>query len=329
MSDMTDLPTPPSDIDLDWRSATASDVGAIVELQDACFRVDDTYREVESEVLDRFDDPDVHAPTDSLLGVTDDGAVVVSIWCYVPSTAETMWRAFGDVHVHPDHRTEAMYDFAFGWWETRSRQRLAERTDGLPRMLWFSAFSHETNLIEYMKRRGYIIERYFDELIRDLSDPVADAVLSDGMEFVPAEDAPEGDELYVHNEAFRDHWGSQPFTQERWDHFKNESYLPEASYLVYDGDEPIGHVMSGKFPHDFEDRGFAHSWILSLGVVRSRRRQGIATAMINRAMADFVIDGMEFAMLDVDSESPTGAYGLYESLGFERTRQTVALMKPV
>jgi ribosomal protein S18 acetylase RimI-like enzyme len=87
--------------------------------------------------------------------------------------------------------------------------------------------------------------------------------------------------------------------------------------------------MSGKWPHDFEDRGFTHSWILSLGVVRTHRKRGIASAMIARAMRDFADDGMEYAMLDVDSANPTGAYGLYEALGFVHARQTVALIKEV
>lgn len=324
---MMPVPTPPPVEGVTWRPAEPGDAGAIARLQDACFEVDDTYREVESEILDRFDDPEVDAPTDSLIAVRDDGVVLVSIWSYLSTTAESKWRAFADVHVHPDHRTDAMYAFALDWWEERSRRRLAERDDTMAKVLWFSAYSHERELIERMEARGFTIRRYYDELIRDLADPIDRPDLPPGMRFVPAEEAIAGHELAVHNEAFRDHWGSQPFTQERWDHFKNEFYLPEASYVVYDGDRPVGHVMSGTWPHDYEDRGFTHSWILSLGVVPSHRRRGIASAMIARAMGDFSADGMEYAMLDVDSENPTGAYGLYEDLGFVHARRTVALIK--
>jgi len=34
-------------------------------------------------------------------------------------------------------------------------------------------------------------------------------------------------------------------------------------------------------------------------------------------------DGMEHAVLDVDTESPTGGRGLYESVGFEPTHGSV------
>ncbi len=323
-----DLPRPP-DLGLTWRAAVEADVPAIVVLQDACFATDATYREAESEVLDRFDDPYIDASSDSLLGIDASGAVLVSVWSIVPSAATTKWRAFEEWYIHPEIRTETVMEFALGWWEARSRQRLALLDDNLPKVLWFSAYAHRTELIAWLEGHGYVVERYYDELIRDLSIPIPEVELPPGVHLVPAESARPGDQLAVHNEAFRDHWGSQPFTQERWDHFKNEFYLPDASYITYAGETPVGHVMSGKWPHDFEDRGFAHAWILSLGVVRSHRKRGLASALVAKAMHDFVADGMEYAMLEVDSENPTGAYGLYENLGFVPARRTVALLKPV
>jgi len=45
-------------------------------------------------------------------------------------------------------------------------------------------------------------------------------------------------------------------------------------------------------------------------------------------LRDFVEMGMARALLAVDSENPTGAYGLYEQLGFVHDRRTVAMTKP-
>jgi len=45
-----------------------------------------------------------------------------------------------------------------------------------------------------------------------------------------------------------------------------------------------------------------------------------------RAMAEA---GMEYAILGVDAGSPTGAYGVYEGLGFRGLRREVALTKKV
>ena len=314
--------------DVEWRPAQSGDAEAIVALQDACFGVDQTYREVESEILERFEDADVHAPSDTLLAVRADGAVLASIWSYVPTSAETLWRAFADVHVVPALRSE-LDDFAVDWWEARSRQRLDEKPDDVPKVLWFGVYAHRTDQVAVLERKGYEIRRYYDELICDLSTPVAESPLPDGVELVPADDARPGDELFVHNEAFRDHWGSQPFTEERWRQFHNEFYLPEASFVAYDQGEPVGQVFSTKYPHDFADRGFRHAWVESLGVVPSHRRRGLATALLGAALRAFQADGMEFAVLDVDSENPTGAYGLYEGLGFVLDRRSLAMLKDV
>lgn len=301
---------------------------AIVRLQDACFDVDRTYREVESEILERFDDVDVDPEMDSLIGVRDDGSVVASIWSYVPDSAETLWRAFADVHVLPELRSE-LDEFTVDWWEARSRQRLAERSDDLPKVLWFGVYEHRVGQVALLQGKGYEIRRYYDELIRDLAEPIPDRAPPQGIELVPADEARPGDELWVHNEAFRDHWGSQPFTEERWRQFHNEFYLPAASFVAYDDREPVGHVFSTKYPHDFADRGFAHSWVESLGVIPSHRKRGVATALLAVALRAFADDGMEYAVLDVDSENPTGAYGLYEGLGFVLDRRSLAMLKDV
>jgi ribosomal protein S18 acetylase RimI-like enzyme len=323
------LPAAPPMDGLTWRPAERSDAGAIVVLQDSCFEVDNTYREVESEILDRFDDEDVDPSTDTLLAVADDGRVLVSIWGYTPLGAATKWRAFADIEVHPDLRSDQLNEFALAWWEARSRQRLSERSDDLPKVLWHGVYEHQTDQIELLERNGYEIRRYYDELLRDLSQPIDPRPLPNGITLVPAEEAKPGDDLYVHNESFHDHRGSQPWTPKRWEHFKSEFYLPDASYVAYDGNDPVGHIFSTKYPHDFDDRGFTHAWIESLGVVGSHRKQGLASALLTVSMRDFVEDDTEYAMLGVDSENPTDAYGVYEDLGFTVDRRTVTLLKDV
>jgi hypothetical protein len=47
------------------------------------------------------------------------------------------------------------------------------------------------------------------------------------------------------------------------------------------------------------------------------------------AMAVFASSGIEYATLEVDTENPTGAHGLYTGLGFERVRGYVDYTKVV
>ena len=323
------LPQPPTIPGVTWRPAVTTDAPAIVVLQDACFEVDNTYREVESEILERFTDEMVEPAEDSLLAVREDGSVLASIWSMVPATAETKWRAFAVISIDPEHRSSDIEGFCLDWWEARSAQRLASKSDGLPQILWRGTYEHQLDEIALLTAHGYEPARYYDELIRDLAVPIDARPLPDGLRFVPAEEAAHGDELRVHNEAFKDHWGSQPWTQERWDQFKNEFYLPDASFLVYDGDQPVGHILCSAYPHDFDDRGWSHAWIESLGVIRDHRKRGIASSMVTASLNAFAADGYERALLDVDSENPTGAYRLYEALGFVHDRRSITFTKPI
>ena len=60
-----------------------------------------------------------------------------------------------------------------------------------------------------------------------------------------------------------------------------------------------------------------------LGVHRSARGHGIAKSLLRAALRDAAERGREFVDLEVDDDSPTGADGIYASMGwetFERTR---------
>jgi mycothiol synthase len=326
---MLTLPTPPWVSGVTWRHATRADSPAIVALQDACFAVDDTYREVESEILGRWSDPNIDGESDSLLAVTDSGDVVVSVWSVVPTVAETKWRAFGLNYVHPDYRKDPYLSFTLDWWETRARQRISAKGGDLPGVMSFMAYEQEEGKLAFLEANGYAVSRFFDEMFRDLSLPLPAKDLPANVTLVRSDEAGEGDELMVHNASFGDHWGSQPFSQERWDLLKDDFYLPDASFVAYDGDVPVGYMMCAKYPHDFEARGFSHSWVEGLGVVRSHRKMGLASAMIAVAFERFVADGMGYAAIGVDAENPTGAYGLYEDLGFKKLRRSMSMQKRV
>lgn len=323
------LPIPPSLPDVTWRPASKSDAAAIVALQDACFEVDDGFREVESEILDRWKSDYCNVDEDSLIAVGSNGGVIATSWSYVPTIAATKWRAFEDNYVHPSHRTSELNEFVHEWWEARSRQRLADKDDGLEKWLWRGVHDWQIDKIEFLESHGYTPKRYFDELSRDLSVGITAKPLADGLTVQTWETAPLADSLAVHNASFADHWGSQPISEKSWANNFNEFSLPAASYAVYDGAVPVSYLLSAAFPHDFEDKGRTEAWVEGLGTLRSHRKRGIASALVTLAMEEFSKADFEFAVLGVDSKNPTGAYHLYEDLGFVHDRRSISLIKVV
>jgi len=320
------LPSPSFE-DMTWRAPRRSDVAAIVSLCSACFEVDDTYRTVESEVLERWDSPEMDPSVDALVGFDGDGTLVASIWSIVPDSAESLWRAFGhENRIHPSLRSDEMRAVALQWWETRSRQRLEAIDDDLPRALHQFLYVQQQDDIDFLCSRGYEVVRYYHELGRDLSMPLSAHRMPEGVE-VRSLDACGGDARDVHNASFRDHWGSQPISVAAWNHGFNEFHMREASFVAYDDGEAVAYVMSEAYPHEFEDRGWPNAWVEGVGTVRSHRRRGLASALITKAMEVMAAAGMEYAILGVDAENPTGAYGLYEDLGFSEMRRELLLQK--
>jgi ribosomal protein S18 acetylase RimI-like enzyme len=65
-----------------------------------------------------------------------------------------------------------------------------------------------------------------------------------------------------------------------------------------------------------EALGVRRGWLHRVSVRRPWRRRGLASALIVSALAGLLDAGMTDAMLGVDTENPSGALHLYESLGF-------------
>jgi GNAT superfamily N-acetyltransferase len=116
--------------------------------------------------------------------------------------------------------------------------------------------------------------------------------------------------------AFTDHFNSAEETLQefvhrlredpghRWDHW----WLAE----LEDG-EPAG-ALVGTVSESAT--GPAGSYVSYLGVLESARGRGVATGLLRTIIADAAGRGRDRVGLEVDADSPTGADGLYTSMGW-------------
>ena len=77
---------------------------------------------------------------------------------------------------------------------------------------------------------------------------------------------------------------------------------------------------------DWEAQGYSSVYIDLIGVTRDQRGRRLAPAVITALLRSARAAGLDKAVLDVDTESPTGANSLYGRLGFEPTERMVALV---
>ena len=124
--------------------------------------------------------------------------------------------------------------------------------------------------------------------------------------------------------SFADHFNSYRETFEefvsrlredpghRWDHW----------WLAMVDDEPAGALVATTLTGRVDEHGMARpdsSYVEYIGVHRRARGRGVAKALLRTVIQDAALRGRASVGLEVDADSPTGADGLYTSMGW-RTR---------
>ena len=180
-----------------------------------------------------------------------------------------------------------------------------------------------------LESEGYAIVRYGFLMVRDLAASIPDRPLPDGLEVRPVVEADHRRIWDADEEAFRDLWSPAVRTEEDFVSWFAEPDLDTSLWRVaWDGNEVAGSVMTVILPAENEVLGLRRGWLEHIGVRRSWRRKGIASALVVSALQGLRDAGMTEAALGVDAENQSGALRLYEALGFHRSRTGVLYQKP-
>jgi mycothiol synthase len=179
------------------------------------------------------------------------------------------------------------------------------------------------------RANGFDQVRWFFEMTRDLSQPIPDVPLPDGLEVRPVTMDQIRTIWLADVEAFQDHWGGFDSSEEnlqRW--LDSPSFDPSLWVMAWDGDEVAGGVINGIHPEENEALGVSRGWLHSVFTRRPWRKRGLARALIARSLVLIKERGIAEGILGVDADNPTGALGLYEKIGFEVLERSTAWRKP-
>jgi mycothiol synthase len=319
-----------------FRPACLDDMPGLRELQVALATVQSntTVSSLEDVRAD-FNDPWVTPETDTRLALAPDGRVAA--YARLMANPEPPGAPIGhlDLDVHPAHRAQGLEAPLLDWLEARAAERLhalAAAYPGRPAPhMRVYCWDDEPEAIARFEQRGFAPVRYFRRMRRDLRQPLPERPLPAGLTL--RTHAPELDEgmLATLNETFQDGWSFEPISASDWQQFivQRSTFRPDLTFAALEGKTVVAICVNYFNPETAERTGFNMGWIGSLGVRRGWRKRGLGSALLAASMRAFRAAGLDYAGLGVDAHNPTGAYGLYESLGFQAYTRSRVLHKTV
>ena len=248
----------------------------------------------------------IDMPNDTWVVEASNGAVIAH--ANVGRETEDVAEAWGAVH--PDHRGLGIGSLLLELVDERAAALL--RGGG---QLQQSVSDTDRAAAGMLRARGFERVRSFRHMEVDLDGGAPPAEPPAGIEIAPIDperDVPTVKSLF--DEAFRGDWGYPEVSFETWRarNVEDRDFDPGLWLLATEDGTPVAALtalVSG-------DRG----WVLELAVLAPWRGRGIGSAMLRRSFASFAERGLPRAMLNVDSENPTGAVGVYERVGMRAVR---------
>ncbi len=308
-----------------WRPIEPGDAGEWARLLAAIQAADGTWDLfTEADLREEFADPSLDFPHGSV--AVFDGATMVGYDLLMPRGAADPvhdMRSMGGVH--PGYRRRGIGGALLDWAEPAAVRLHRDRFPGRPLSLSCSCRDGDAAAGALFARHGYQPVRWFHAMIRDLSAAVVPVPPPAGVEILPLTPERSGQALLIRNEAFRDHWGSTETSAESWAHFlSSHTFRPDFSFVAYDHGEPAGVIISHEYEGVAAATGVRDLYIAIVGTRRAARKRGLASSLLTRVLADGQAAGFGTASLGVDADSPTGAVGVYERVGFTVDHTSVA-----
>ena len=312
------------------RAAQSADIANIAGLLNEVFAYDgipivQTVVELEEE----FVAPSCTIENDLKVVQLDEKLIGVTWTYFLPSESkEERCYIFGGVL--PEFRQQGVGTELMTWAVQHGESLLRSTGRTLPKYLRASVSQQNESASRLFGHFEMKPVRFEEDLIRNLTN-LPEENKNPKYSIVPWDSARNEEARSVKNLAFQDHWGSTPTSSEHWLQMVNGSTarLDHSFLAVNQQQEIVGLLLTHRYESDDDLLGKRIGWVDKLATLADYRKQSIAKNLIARALQSYTEDGLTHAALSVDTQNPTGAYGLYASLGFELYRGTVTFERQI
>lgn len=305
------------------RPVTLDDAEAVVDVLNAYAMVEiGTPEHSIDDLRTTWQEPNFNLENSTRAAVTPDNKIIGYV--EVNDHSPIMVRIMVMVRIHPDYFGQGIDHQLMDWAEERAKQALSRAPEGARVVLQGDAANTFEPGLNLLKSRSMTYVRSFYQMRIELQTEPSQPQWPKGItvrQFQRGQD--ERAMLQVRQDSFQDSWGfiKQPLEQviKLWQHIMetDPAFDPSLWFLAMDGSEVVGIAICWPKSDDDPDMG----WVGTLGVVRSWRRKGLASALLHHAFGEFWRRGKRKAGLSVDASNLTGALKLYERAGMSPYHQ--------
>ncbi|UCC92817.1 MAG: GNAT family N-acetyltransferase [Thermoplasmata archaeon] len=231
--------------------------------------------------------------------------------------------------IHPDWRDLGITRAILSLNTERAREMAAAHAEG-PWRMGTMVTDTEVHRGAVLEAAGFVKERWYYEMLRDLGQPIGPRPLPEGIQVRPVEEVDHRRVYEALWEAFRGSWAFREMTEKDWARFRGSpEFQPDKWVVGWDGDVVAGVVLG--WINDEENERFDRLWGFNddIGVAVAYRRKGLARALLTRSLVLMRDLGMEYANLGVDTKNPADALTLYESVGYRVRKEHYDLIRPM
>jgi mycothiol synthase len=307
------------------RPATVDDAAAVNDLLAAAEAVDHSEEHYSlADVVEELENPMIDLDHDWLV-VERDGQVVAHSRLMPRAPDAGILKVAVDGCVHPDHRRQGIGSRLVPRIVARARAFVHEHGAELRPVITADARDDNPGLALLLEREGLSARRWSFVMEADLLAPTTmeRRLLPDGYTLSTWEHADHDEVRAAHNAAFADHPGFTPWSAEMWSQWVEGSrnFRAASSFLVRDQDgELAAYLQTSEYDAVQAALGIREAFVAKVGTLRAHRKKGIAGTLLWHALHHYRDSGFQRAQLDVDSENPTGALGIYRRAGFRATQ---------